>query len=102
MKVAVRECFWEEGRPLAKWQEAFGQQNLPVGAFSLKLELYKPFRRYVKIARILANGKDVVEPLLKAEVFDAGDGLLLVEGVSHDEVVNKYHAQSWRLQVLGP
>ena len=103
MHVAIHQCFFDDGTPVKRWQEAFRRESsYPEGWLTLDYEFYEPFGRWTKIARLLNGTTEVIPFMIKAEVFFIKDGMMKVEGTYYDDVKCKYHAQSWRCKVLGP
>lgn len=103
MEVAVFACYWDDGTPVKRYQEAFKPESkYPVGRLTLEAEYFEPLQRWTKVVRLLDGKKDLIPPMIKAKVHVIKDGVMKVEGTYYDDVKEKYHSQAWRCKIIGP
>jgi hypothetical protein len=102
-RVAIHQCFFADGTPVKRWQEAFRREsNYPEGQLSLDYEFFAPFGRSTPVARLMNGTVDVIPFMVRAEVFFIKNGMLKLEGTYYNELTCRYHTQSWRCKVVAP
>lgn len=89
-----------DGQLVAKWREAFQRHGALEGEFVQEEEWVADLRRHTSVARVKAQGKDVLPPLYDALCRVARGKVMNVSGIAQREPWLKYHAQAWRMEIL--
>lgn len=101
MWVSVVLGFDPDGQKVHKWREAFQRHGTLEGWFTHGEEYVKVLGRHTQVARVRADGQDVLPPLADAVVRVAEGRRMNATGIAEvSELSSVWRVQSWRMEII--
>jgi hypothetical protein len=101
MWVSVVPGFDPNGLQVTKWRESFQRHGVLVGQWTQGEEEVKELRRRCLVSRLVADGVDVLPPLVDAVVRVSRGTAINVSGISRHNILSEvWTAAAWRMEVI--